>query len=91
MYFHPDLKQFPSLKRTERARGSDRGIVRERPRLSKEKGQALTKLMVQDTMVIPVYYVYELYALTPDVHDTGYGDWGASTVFIPENAWLSKK
>jgi hypothetical protein len=42
-------------------------------------------------MVIPVYYVYELYALTSDVHDTGYGDWGASTVFIPEDAWLSKK
>ena len=42
-------------------------------------------------MVIPIYYVYELYALAPELHDTGYGDWGSSTVFIPENTWLSKK
>jgi peptide/nickel transport system substrate-binding protein len=90
MYFHPDWKQFPSLKRTE-------GLVdaidasSKAPEINREKGQVLTKLVFQDTMVIPVYYVYELYALTSDVHDTGYGEWGASTVFIPENAWLSKK
>lgn len=90
MYFHPDWKQFPSLRRTP-------GLVEaidasmKSPEISKEKGQTLTTLIFQDTMVIPVYYVYELYAVTPDVRDTGYGEWGASTVFIPENAWLSKK
>ena len=90
MYFHPDFKQFPSLKRTEGLVEAIEASYRT-PETSKEKGQTLTKLMFQDTMVIPVYYVYELYALTSDVHDTGYGDWGASTVFIPEDAWLSKK
>ena len=48
-------------------------------------------MIAQDTMVIPVYYVYELYVVRPTVHDTGYGDWASSTVFLPENAWLSKK
>lgn len=90
IYFLPGYKQFPSLKRTE-------GLIElieasnRSPEPSAEKGQPLTRLIAQDTMVIPLYYVYELYITRPNVHDTGYTEWSGSTVFIPENAWLSKQ
>jgi ABC-type oligopeptide transport system substrate-binding subunit len=61
------------------------------PEPSAEKGQPLERLIAQDTMVIPLYYVYELYITRPTVHDTGYAEWSGSTIFIPENAWLSKE
>ncbi len=89
IYFLPGYKQFPSLKRTpgllEMIEASNRS---NEP--SAEKGQPMEKLIYDDTMVIPVYYVYELYIVRPNVHDTGYADWSGSTVYRPENAWLSK-
>ena len=45
------------------------------PAPSAEKGQALTRMMADDTMVIPVYYVYEMYITAANVHDTGYAEW----------------
>jgi peptide/nickel transport system substrate-binding protein len=90
MYFHPGWKQFPSLKRPD-------GLVEaieastKTPEMGAEKGQPISRSIAKETAVIPVYYVYELYVLRPTVHDTGYGDWGGSTVYMPHNAWLSKK
>jgi peptide/nickel transport system substrate-binding protein len=89
IYFLPGFKQFPSLKRTPGLVEAIEASIRT-PEPSAEKGQALTKLMFQDTMVVPVYYVYEMYIVRPNVHDTGYAEYSGSTVYRPENAWLSK-
>jgi peptide/nickel transport system substrate-binding protein len=54
------------------------------------RGQELTRMTAEDAMFIPLYYVYEMYVLQPNVHDTGYCEWSASTVNTPEKTWLSK-
>jgi len=81
--------QFPSLKRTdgllEKLDASLKTVTPE-----DAKGQELTKMMAEDVMIIPIYYIYEMYVVQPNVHDTGYCEWSASTVFTPEKAWLSK-
>ena len=88
IYFLPNYKQFPSLQRTD-------GLIpaieasNYTPEPSKEKGQPLTRIIDDDVMVIPLYYVYELYVLRSNVHDTGYTKWSGSSVFSPENVWLS--
>jgi peptide/nickel transport system substrate-binding protein len=90
IYFLPAYKQFPSLKRTdgliEMIEASNRS-----PEPSSEKGQPMERLIAQDTMVIPLYYVYELYITRSTVHDTGYTEWSGATIFKPEDAWLSKE
>ena len=53
-------------------------------------GQELTKMLVDDLTVIPIYYVNEMYILQPNVHDSGYNEWSAGTISTPEKAWLSK-
>jgi peptide/nickel transport system substrate-binding protein len=89
IYFLPNYKQFPSLQRTD-------GLIpaieasNNTPEPSKEKGQPLERIIYEDAMVIPLYYVYELYVLRSTVHDTGYTKWSGSSVFSPENVWLSK-
>ena len=52
--------------------------------------QELTKMQADDAMFIPLYYVYEMYVVQPNVHDTGYSEWSASTVFTPHTAWMGK-
>ena len=54
------------------------------------KGQELTRIMAEDAMFIPLYYVYEMYVLQSEVRDTGYTKWSASTINEPENTWLAK-
>jgi peptide/nickel transport system substrate-binding protein len=89
IYFHPNYKQFPSLKRAPGLIDLiDASVRADAP--TAEKGQPMERLIFQDTMVIPVYYVYEMYITRPNVHDTGYADWSGSTIFRPENAWMSK-
>ena len=50
----------------------------------------MTKMMADDVMFIPLYYVYEMYAIQPNVHDTGYCEWSSTSVSTPEAIWLSK-
>ncbi len=81
--------QFPSLKRTpgliEKLDASLKTITPDDARM-----QELTKMQVEDALIIPIYYVSEMYVMQPNVHDTGYTEWSSSTVFTPHNAWLGK-
>ncbi len=81
--------QWPSLKRTDGLIDKIDASVRTVTPDDK-KMQELTKMQAEDAMFIPIYYIYEMYVVQPNVHDTGYCDWSASTIFAPENAWLSK-
>jgi ABC-type oligopeptide transport system substrate-binding subunit len=53
-------------------------------------GQELSKMLVDDLTIIPIYYVSEMYILQPNVKDSGYNEWSAGTISTPEKAWLSK-
>ena len=88
-YWQTIAGQFISMKRTEglldKLDGSLRTLAPE-----DAKGQELTRMTADDAMFIPIYYVYEMYVVQPNVHDTGYCEWSASTVNTPETTWLSK-
>ncbi len=88
-YWQTVTGQWPSLERTP---GLVDAIDKSLATLEPEdaKGQALTRMMADDALFIPIYYVYEMYVLQPNVHDTGYCEWSASTVNTPETTWLSK-
>jgi hypothetical protein len=88
-YWQTITGQWPSLKRTEGLLDKlDASLRTVNP--EDAKGQELTKMMAEDLMIVPIYYIYEMYVVQPNVHDTGYCEWSASTVFTPETAWLSK-
>jgi peptide/nickel transport system substrate-binding protein len=88
-YWQEVTGQFPSLKRPDgfldKLDASLRTLTPENARM-----QELTRMLNDDVTVINLYHYPEIFVLQADVHDTGYGDWSAATVFTPENAWLSK-
>ena len=88
-YWQTITGQFISLKRTEglvdKLDASLRTVAPEDAR-----GQEMTRMIADDAMFIPLYYVYEMYVVQPNVHDTGYCEWSATTVNIVEKTWLSK-
>jgi peptide/nickel transport system substrate-binding protein len=81
--------QWPSLKRPE---GLLDKLDASLKTLTPEDGkmQELTRIAADDVMIIPIYYIAEMYVVQPNVHDTGYCEWSASTVNTPETTWLSK-
>jgi ABC-type oligopeptide transport system substrate-binding subunit len=81
--------QWPSLKRPEGLLDKlDASLKTLDP--EDAKMQELTRIAAEDAMIIPIYYIYEMYVVQPNVHDTGYCEWSASTVNTPETTWLSK-
>ncbi len=88
-YVVPDSGQFISQKRTDGVLDKLASSLRT---VSPEdaKGQEMTKMMADDAMFIPLYYVYEMYAIQPNVHDTGYCEWSSTSVSTPEAIWMSK-
>jgi len=88
-YWQTVTGQWPSLKRAE---GLVDAIDASLKTLAPEdaKMQGLTKILIEDAQFIPIYYIYEMYVVQQNVHDTGYCEWHATTVNTPETTWLSK-
>ena len=88
-YWQEITGQWPSLKRAEglldKLGASLKTVTPEDAKM-----QELTRMMAEDIMIVPIYYIYEMYVVQPNVHDTGYCEWSASTVNTPEKTWLSK-
>jgi peptide/nickel transport system substrate-binding protein len=88
-YWQTVTGQWPSLKRTEglvdKIDASLRTLAPEDAKM-----QELTRMQTEDAMIIPIYYIYEMYVVQPNVRDTGYCEWSATTVNTPEKTWLSK-
>ena len=88
-YWHNSAGHWPSLKRpdglVDKLDVSLRTATPEDPKM-----QELTKMQADDAMFIPLYYVSEMYIVQPNVRDTGYCEWSASTINTPETTWLSK-
>jgi peptide/nickel transport system substrate-binding protein len=88
-YFPETTQQFPSLQRpTGFLDKLSVSLTTAAP--EPKSGQELTRILVEDLTVIPVYYVHEMYILQPNVRDSGYNEWSASTISTLEKAWLSK-
>jgi peptide/nickel transport system substrate-binding protein len=88
-YWQTVTGQFPSLKRPANLiEKIDASLSTVNP--EDKKMQELTRIQGEDIMIIPLYYVSEMYVVQPTVHDTGYTEWSSSTVVKPENAWLGK-
>ena len=88
-YWQTITGQFPSLKRTDNL--VDKlyaSLATPTPEEAKER--ELTKMMGDDFMIIPLYNVYEMYVIQPNVNDTGYCQWSAGTIYTPEATWLGK-
>ena len=88
-YCHTAAGQFPSMKRpdgfVDKLNASLETLVPEKANM-----EELTRILIDDVTFIPLYYISESRILQSNVHDTGYFEWEAGTVFTPENIWMSK-
>jgi peptide/nickel transport system substrate-binding protein len=89
-FYFPELtQQFPPLQRPagflDKLSASLKTAAPD-PKL----GQELTRMLVDDVTVIPIYYVNEMYILQQNVKDSGYNEWSAGSISTPEKAWLAK-
>ena len=88
-YWQTASGQFPSLKRTEGLLDKlNVSLATVNP--DDAKMQELTKMQTDDLMIIPIFYVSEMYVVQSNVHGTGYTEWSSSTVVMPQDAWLDK-
>lgn len=53
--------------------------------------QEVHKIMLENLICVPLYNVYDIYLIKNNVHDTGFTQWSASTVYLPADAWKSSK
>ena len=88
-FFNTVPGQLPSMKRTDglvdKINASLNTLAPEKTRM-----EEMTRMIIDDAMIIPIYYISEARILQPNVHDTGYFEWEAGTVYTPEKIWLSK-
>jgi len=85
-YWQTITGQWPSLERVE---GLVDAIDVSLRTLAPEdaRGQELTRMQAEEAMIIPLYYVYEMYVLQSNVRDTGYTAWSASTGTVSQFPW----
>ena len=88
-FFNTVPGQLPSMKRTDglvdKINASLNTLAPEKARM-----EEMTKMIIDDAMIVPIYYISEARILQPNVYDTGYFEWEAGTVYTPEKIWLSK-
>ncbi|MDR1589924.1 MAG: ABC transporter substrate-binding protein [Oscillospiraceae bacterium] len=54
-----------------------------------EEVQQLHKMVLDNVLVIPVYYLYDTWITQPNVEGGGFAGWGSSTMFLPEEVYLA--
>ena len=88
-YLNISPNQFPKLQRPKGFLDKLSESLKT-PNPEPTRGQELTKMLIDDQSVIPLYYSEDMYVMQKNVHDTGYLQWSSSTVSSPEKTWLSK-
>lgn len=88
-YWPETTQQFPPLQRPEGLLDKIAESLRTAEPEAK-RGEELTRILLEDTTIIPIYYVNEMYIVQPNLRDSGYNEWSASTIHTPEKTWLSK-
>jgi peptide/nickel transport system substrate-binding protein len=54
-----------------------------------EEVQNLHRAVLDNMLVIPVYYLFDTWVTQPNVEGGGFAEWGSSTMFIPEDVYLA--
>jgi len=88
MHFDPDYQYFPSTWRPE-----EMGRVFIQARSTKEVQEDLVaelhRMTLENLLCIPVYNTKDNYLIRENVHDAGFGEWGAGTQYRLDIAWKS--
>lgn len=89
LYWLPSGGQFPAMKRADGIVDAiNASIQTEIP--DDKAGQAVSKMIADDTMIIPVFNIYDIFVSSKKVQGTGFTEYGSSSLMTPENAWISK-
>jgi peptide/nickel transport system substrate-binding protein len=88
-YWQTVAGSFISMKRPEGLLAKVDASLRT-PTAEDKNGQELTRITAEDATFIPLYYVMEMWVIQPNVRDSGYSEWSASTINTPEVTWLAK-
>ena len=65
-------------------------LARVTPEVETPRVEQLHQMVLDDVLLIPVYYSYEGHIHKNNVHDTGWSIWGPGTLFTPYTIWKSK-
>jgi hypothetical protein len=49
----------------------------------------LSRIMMDNMLIIPIYDTYETNIIRNDVHDSGLAEWGSGTLWRPDIVWKS--
>jgi ABC-type transport system substrate-binding protein len=79
--FRPDTDEFRDLY----------ALSRSTPKMEHSIMQELSRIIRDDMIVIPIYDTYEAYIIRKGVHDSGFTEYGATTIYLPQNMWRSSK
>ncbi len=88
-YIDNSAGYFPSMKRPNEVIELFNESVKT-PEIEEEYVEEINRIIMEEMIVIPLYHIGDTYILRDYVHDTGFTEWGSSTMFIPEDSWISK-
>jgi ABC-type transport system substrate-binding protein len=90
LHMDPGMTQTPSLWRPVEEMDPVYTQARSTPEVEDELIQELHKMMLDNMVVVPVYDTYDTFIVRKNVHDAGFSEWSAATVWMPADAWKSQ-
>ena len=77
--FRPDTDEFRDLY----------ALSRSTPNMEDLIMRDLSRVIMDDMIVIPVYDTFESYVVRKGIHDSGFTEYGATTIYLPQDIWRS--
>ncbi len=90
IYIDPTIGDLPAMYRSQELID----LVRESvftAELDDELTRQINQMMFDEMTVIPLYNIFDAFVMKANVNDTGFADFGSSTIWIPEDAWISSE
>ena len=89
MYFDPNYIYYPMMWRP--AELTDLyWTLRTTPLVRQDLMEEYCQVLMDETIVIPVYDAYSMFVVKNDVHGGGFGTFGAGTEFLPADIWMTR-
>ena len=77
--WRPTEELYEAEQAASLAAEADDGLLRE-----------VHRIIMENLLVIPLYNIPDCFIMKNYVHDTGFADWGAGTIWLPSEAWISQ-
>jgi peptide/nickel transport system substrate-binding protein len=90
LHVDPDYQFFPSMWRPADEMRDLYIEARTSETVQPELFQQLQAMLMDGMVLIPVYDAYDSYVVQNKVKDSGFGDWGVGTIWLPGNAWIDE-